>query len=187
LHHPKQTYHWSEALLLTMYYGQVLLVVWIAFSRELASAFLHVTAANNRITAGILLENNSDDEIQKQEGEVIDAGKDGSKKDTFNWLEEWALEGAEKIGLLGIQERTQRVMLAQMAEDQIYENSKILETFVDQKTGEIEQKNKETARELANMNRNLQKEYRNLVSGEPSALLSAISNSEHDNDGVGEQ
>ena len=88
----------------------------------------------------LVVENSSDGEIQEQEQEE----KDGNdRKSQFNWLEEWALEGAEKVGLMGIDERTQRVMLAQMAEDQIYENSKILETLVDKTTGEIEPEKKE--------------------------------------------
>ena len=130
------------------------------------------------------------DDIQKQrqgKKEIIDGNDDDDddgdnnkteeKKDSgFNWLEEWALEGARKIKTLGIQERTQRVMLAQMTEDRIYEIGNILESFIDEDTQEISAENIPKAKELAQQTRVLQKEYKDLVTGEPSTLIDTISN-----------
>mmetsp|Transcript_3011 Transcript_3011/g.6775 ORF Transcript_3011/g.6775 Transcript_3011/m.6775 type:complete len:117 (-) Transcript_3011:169-519(-) len=49
-----------------------------------------------------------------------DDGDDTTQQDN-SWLETWALEGAEKIASLDINERTQRAMLAEICEDEIYQ------------------------------------------------------------------
>ncbi|KAL3916139.1 MAG: hypothetical protein SGILL_005314 [Bacillariaceae sp.] len=89
-----------------------------------------------------------------------------------NWLEKWAIEGAAKIAKLDLNERTQRVMLAEMAEDKIYELTVALEKLVDEETGEIS--DMEAAKEIAEQSRSLQGQYKALVTGEESSVLNAM-------------
>ena len=154
-------------------------------------ATILLSTSSSSSSSGSIGDDDNDD-IQKQrqgKKEIIDGNDDDDddddgynnkteeKKDSgFNWLEEWALEGARKIKTLGIQERTQRVMLAQMTEDRIYEIGNILESFIDEDTQEIPAENVPKAKELAQQTRVLQKEYKDLVTGEPSTLIDTISN-----------
>jgi hypothetical protein len=107
-----------------------------------------------------------------------------------NWLEDWALEGAVKIAQLNIHERTQRALLAEMAEDKIYELNEALERLIDEETGKI--LDLDQARDIAQQTRSLQEQYRALVTGGPSSMLQAMaslnensssSNSDGNNDG----
>ena len=152
-------------------------------------ATILLSTSSSSSSSGSIGDDDNDD-IQKQrqgKKEIIDGNDDDDddgdnnkteeKKDSgFNWLEEWALEGARKIKTLGIQERTQRVMLAQMTEDRIYEIGNILESLIDEDTQEISAENIPKAKELAQQTRVLQKEYKDLVTGEPSTLIDTISN-----------
>ncbi len=92
----------------------------------------------------------------------------------FNWVEEWAMEGKDAVALMKTSERTQRAMLAQMTEDRIFEITKVLDTLVDQTTGEIAEADIPKAKELALQTRNLQKEYKDLVTGAPSTMLETL-------------
>jgi len=118
----------------------------------------------------------NEDDADDNDGKVNSNNDKNDDDGVFNWLEEWALEGAEKVGLFGIQERTQRVMLAQMTEDRIYEISNILESLIDENTQEISNDDIPKAKELAQQTIFLQKEYKDLVTGSPSTLLDTISN-----------
>eukprot|EP00535_Pseudo-nitzschia_heimii_P000932 CAMPEP_0197186720 /NCGR_PEP_ID=MMETSP1423-20130617/14456_1 /TAXON_ID=476441 /ORGANISM="Pseudo-nitzschia heimii, Strain UNC1101" /LENGTH=180 /DNA_ID=CAMNT_0042638111 /DNA_START=97 /DNA_END=639 /DNA_ORIENTATION=- len=124
-------------------------------------------------TSTILSSKNADGECQNEE-EDTNTGED--EKGEFNWLEEWALEGKDAVSLMKTEERTKRVMLAQMTEDRIYEITKLLDTMVDEATGEIAEGNIPKAKELAMQTRNLQKEYKDLVTGAPSTMLQTLSN-----------
>lgn len=97
-------------------------------------------------------------------------GAGGSSKD--NWLESWALDGAKKIATLDINERAQRALLAEMCEDEIYQLTIELEQLVDETSGEISDMDR--AREIAGQSRSLQKQYKDLVSGDPSTVLSTL-------------
>jgi hypothetical protein len=143
---------------------------------------------SSRSSSSSSIGDDDNDDIQKKrqgKKETIDGNDDDDNNKTekkkdgvgeFNWLEEWALEGAKKIGTVGIQERTQRVMLAQMTEDRIYEITNILESLIDEDTQKISEENIPKAKELAQQTRVLQKEYKDLVTGEPSTLIDTISN-----------
>jgi len=102
--------------------------------------------------------------------------KVGSPATDFNWLEEWARQGEDAVALMKVQERTQRAMLAQLTEDRIYEITKTLDKYVDETTGAVSEEHLPAARELALQTRNLQREYRDLVTGAPSTLLETFSN-----------
>ena len=104
------------------------------------------------------------------------ADDDEEEKGQFNWLEEWALQGRDAVALMKTAERTQRVMLAQMTEDRIYEITKDLDTLVDETTGQIAEADIPKAKELAIQTRNLQKEYKDLVTGAPSTMLETLAN-----------
>ncbi|KAL3907488.1 MAG: hypothetical protein SGILL_008853 [Bacillariaceae sp.] len=93
-----------------------------------------------------------------------------SEEKQDSWLEEWALEGAAKIAQLDLHERTQRAMLAEMAEDKIYENTVALEKLVDEDTGEIT----DAAKDIALQMKSLQSQYKALVTGEESTMLKAM-------------
>lgn len=105
-----------------------------------------------------------------------DDGEEEEEKGQFNWLEEWALEGKDAVALMKTAERTQRVMLAQMTEDRIFEITKVLDTLVDETTGQIAEADIPKAKELAIQTRNLQKEYKDLVTGAPSTMLETLAN-----------
>ena len=109
-------------------------------------------------------------------GTTLFAEGESESEGQFNWLEEWAMQGKDAVALMKVQERTQRVMLAQMTEDRIYEITKLLDTMVDEATGEISESDLPKAKELAVQTRNLQKEYKDLVTGEPSTLLDTFQN-----------
>ena len=64
-------------------------------------------------------------------------------------------------------------LLAEMCEDEIYQLTIELETLVDETSGEI--LDRARAREIAVQSRSLQKQYKDLVSGEPSVVLSTLS------------
>jgi hypothetical protein len=99
----------------------------------------------------------------------------------LNWLEQWAQEGAQKIANLDIEERTQRTLFAEMAEDKIYELNLQLEELMDDETGQLKEEEdnndsiKELAEDIALQTRSLQEQYRLLVTGEPSSMLQAMS------------
>jgi hypothetical protein len=133
----------------------------------------------------MLSSKNDDDESQQEEQKEATADEDDDETDdkaAFNWLEEWALEGKDAIALMKTAERTQRVMLAQMTEDRIYEITKVLDTLVDEGTGQIAEADIPEAKDLAMQTRNLQKEYKDLVTGAPSTLLETFANLDLDGD-----
>ncbi len=108
--------------------------------------------------------------------DTADDDDEEEEKTQFNWLEEWALQGRDAVALMKTAERTQRVMLAQMTEDRIYEITKVLDTLVDETTGQIAEADIPKAKELAMQTRNLQKEYKDLVTGAPSTMLETLAN-----------
>lgn len=97
---------------------------------------------------------------------------DDDTKESTNWLETWALEGSKKIASLDITERTQRALLAEMCEDEIYQLTIELEQLQDETTGEIW--NMDRAKEIALQSRSLQQQYKDLVSGDPSSVLTTL-------------
>ena len=117
-----------------------------------------------------------DDDLKEEIQQKDDDDKKEEKKGEFNWLEEWAIQGKDAVALMKVQERTQRVMLAQLTEDRIYDITLVLEKLVDEATGEIADADVPKAKELAMETRNLQKEYKDLVTGAPSSLLDTFSN-----------
>jgi hypothetical protein len=130
----------------------------------------------------ILSSKNGDDELQQEEQKEATADDENDDKAEFNWLEKWALEGKDAIALMKTAERTQRVMVAQMTEDRIYDITKVLDTLVDEATGQIAEADMPKAKELAMQTRNLQKEYKDLVTGAPSTLLDTLANLKLDDD-----
>jgi hypothetical protein len=131
------------------------------------------TRSSSSVPSGTILPSKTgDDELQQRQQK--EATTDENNKGEFNWVEEWALEGKEAVALMKTQERTQRVMLAQMTEDRIYEITKVLDTLVDEATGQIAEADMPKAKELALQTRNLQKEYKDLVTGAPSTMLQTL-------------
>lgn len=133
----------------------------------------------------ILSSKNDDDESRQEEQKEATDDEDDDETDdkaAFNWLEEWAMEGKDAIALMKTAERTQRVMLAQMTEDRIYEITTVLDTLIDEATGQIAEVDIPKAKELAMQTRNLQKEYKDLVTGAPSTLLETLANLDLDDD-----
>lgn len=73
-----------------------------------------------------------------------------------NWLEEWYLEGAQKIATLDFGERMRQTLLAEMCEDEIYQLTLELEKLVDEETGTVF--DMERAQEIAIQSRSLQQQ-----------------------------
>lgn len=116
------------------------------------------------------------------------------KQRQLNWLEQWAQEGAQKIANLDIEERTQRTLFAEMAEDKIYELNLQLEELMDDETGQLKEEDensnsniKELAEDIALQTRSLQEQYRLLVTGEPSSMLQAMSSLKNSNNNNNQQ
>jgi hypothetical protein len=88
-------------------------------------------------------------------------------------LEEMSLKGAARIAKMTIPERAKRALLAEAAEDRIFELSEVLEGFVDE-NGMVREENREKAVEFAKETKRLQIQYNDLVSGNPSTVLQAL-------------
>jgi len=158
------------------------------------TAVYSAVSARNTIkttTKATILFTSSNGKQQQQSGATDDDENNGNEQQQkdggggFNWLEEWAIQGKEAVALMQVQERTQRAMLAQLTEDRIYEITQVLDGMVDETTGGISEANLPRAKELALETRNLQKEYKDLVTGEPSTLLQTFASlklSDDDND-----
>lgn len=154
----------------------LLSLVWTWTGLETASGFTQHRVSARRTTIHYMTADGDEEHQTSENGQ-------------FNWVEEWAMQGKEAVALMKVQERTQRVMLAQKTEDRIFDITKILDAMVDEVTGEISEANLPRAKELALETRNLQKEYKDLVTGEPSTLLETFKNlklSEEDQDKKGE-
>lgn len=117
--------------------------------------------------------NDNVDDVDDDQDERTSESQPSNDSDS-KWLEKWALEGAKTIAQLDIHERTQRSMLAEKVEDRIYELTVALEKLVDESTGQIHDKDLPKAKEIAEETRNLQVEYRDLVTGAPSTMLKAV-------------
>jgi hypothetical protein len=88
-------------------------------------------------------------------------------------LEDMALKGADRISKMSIPERAKRAMLAEAIEDRIFELTEVLEGFVD-KDGMVQEQNREKAIEVARQVKQFQKQYSDMVRGEPSSLLQTL-------------
>ncbi|KAG7344157.1 hypothetical protein IV203_022165 [Nitzschia inconspicua] len=117
-------------------------------------------------------ERSSSDDKENEANVSKDPSNNKTTPQPTNWVEEWAMEGAKKIAALNVQERTQRTLLAEMAEDKIYELNIALEKLIDEDTGEI--LDLDQAKDIAFQTRSLQEQYRLLVTGEPSSMLQAM-------------
>eukprot|EP00586_Coscinodiscus_wailesii_P012839 CAMPEP_0172494640 /NCGR_PEP_ID=MMETSP1066-20121228/51939_1 /TAXON_ID=671091 /ORGANISM="Coscinodiscus wailesii, Strain CCMP2513" /LENGTH=93 /DNA_ID=CAMNT_0013265765 /DNA_START=295 /DNA_END=576 /DNA_ORIENTATION=- len=85
-------------------------------------------------------------------------------------MEEASREGYERIRNMSIAERTKRAMLAEVIEDRIFSMYDDLEGLV-AKDGSVEKENRDKVTELAIQIKASQKQYRTLVTGEPSSML----------------
>jgi len=88
-------------------------------------------------------------------------------------MEELSRIGAKKIATLSIPERTKRAMLAEAIEDQIFENTERLESFL-KPDGTLPPKLRERAVAVAQKTKALQVQYSELVSGKESSVLNAL-------------
>ena len=71
--------------------------------------------------ASALSSSSSSSSSDAEESSTDTSFDDDTAHQDNNWLEMWALEGAKKIASLDINERTQRAMLAEICEDEIYQ------------------------------------------------------------------
>lgn len=94
-------------------------------------------------------------------------------------LEEMSLKGADRIREMDVPERAKRALLAETVEDRIFELTEVLEGFVDD-NGMIPEENREKAVEIAQEAKSLKIQYNNLVTGQPSTILSTLDNSSSD-------
>lgn len=90
-----------------------------------------------------------------------------------------SLKGADRIREMDVPERAKRALLAETVEDRIFELTEVLEGFVDD-NGMIPEENREKAVEIAQEAKSLKIQYNNLVTGQPSTILSTLDNSSSD-------
>lgn len=98
-------------------------------------------------------------------------------KQTDHFLEQNAIDGANKIRSLSIEERTRRAMLAEAAEDRMITLSDELDSLLGDDGMPIKE-NREEAVNLATEIKAQQEQYRQLVMGEQNNLLDLTMNSE---------
>lgn len=98
-------------------------------------------------------------------------------KQTDHFLEQKAIDGANKIRSLSIEERTRRAMLAEAAEDRMITLSDELDSLLGDDGMPIKE-NREEAVNLATEIKAQQEQYRQLVMGEQNNLLDLTMNSE---------
>ena len=89
------------------------------------------------------------------------------------------MKGAEKIAEMSIPERTKRAMLAEAVEDRIFELTEVLEGMVEE-DGSVAEENREKAVEVATQVKKFQQQYNDLVNGNKSTILNALSESSSD-------
>lgn len=99
-------------------------------------------------------------------------------KQTDHFLEQKAIDGANKIRSLSIEERTRRAMLAEAAEDRMVTLSDELDNLLGDDGMPIKKENREEAVNLATEIKAQQEQYRQLVMGEQNNLLDLTMNSE---------
>ena len=88
-------------------------------------------------------------------------------------FEDLSLKGAKQIAQMEIPERAKRAMLAEAVEDRIFELTEFLESLVDEQ-GMIAEEDRPRAVDVAKQTKNLQLQYNDLVSGNPSTILDAL-------------
>jgi primosomal protein N' len=138
------------------------LVVGLASSFAIPHAYSTCTSLKNS-------PNNDDNNDEQQPQESL-------PKKQERLMEELSSDGADKIAKLDIQERTKRAMLAEQVEDRIFELSEQLEELFDENKL-LPESNREQALELAQQTKSLQLQYQELVSGKPSTILEALTES----------
>lgn len=110
-----------------------------------------------------------------EEGDpLVPQEKSEAKRQQEMMLEEMSLKGAEKIAAMGIPERAKRAMLAEAVEDRIFELTEVLETLVEE-DGSVAEQNRERVVEIARDVKQFQQQYSDLVNGNRSAILDALS------------
>jgi hypothetical protein len=82
-------------------------------------------------------------------------------------MEQVSHMGADRIRALGVQDRTKRAMLAESVEDRIFE-------LVDEIEQLVASSKMERAVDLAKQVKTLQMQYQELVTGQPSSLLTSL-------------
>lgn len=105
-------------------------------------------------------------------------GPVGQQTDKF--LEQKAIDGAEKIRSLSVEERTRRAMLAEAAEDRMVMLSDELDNLLGDDGMPIKKENREEVVNLATEIKAQQEQYRQLVMGEQNSLLDLTMDSDDD-------
>lgn len=98
-------------------------------------------------------------------------------------MEESSLKGAAQIAKMDIPERAKRAMLAEVVEDRIFELTDILEGLIEE-DGSVRVENREKAVQMASQIKERQQQYSDLVNGQPSTILTALSSSDKDDTGT---
>lgn len=99
---------------------------------------------------------------------------------TDKFLEQKAIDGAEKIRSLSVEERTRRAMLAEAAEDRMVMLSDELDNLLGDDGMPLKKENREEVVNLATEIKAQQEQYRQLVMGEQNSLLDLTMDSEDD-------
>ena len=129
------------------------------------SSFTLLPAATKSVGGSCGLKSSS---TNNNEGQLSSVQKGQEKK-----LEMSSIKGADEIRQIDIQERTKRAMLAEAAEDRIFELVDELDLLVKRNGGidNLSDDARAEAVELAKQTNALQIQYDDLVSGKPSQLL----------------
>jgi hypothetical protein len=88
-------------------------------------------------------------------------------------MEQLSRSGADKIAAMEVSERTKRAMLAETIEDRIFVLTEQLEGYVEE-DGTVLEEHREVTVEIALQTKALQRQYRELVTGEPSSILDTL-------------
>ncbi|CAJ1958774.1 unnamed protein product [Cylindrotheca closterium] len=149
------------------------LVILVALiSAVIAFAPAHVNRVKNTQNPSPKLFETSGESNRSQEEE--EANEYDPKREQEIILESMSLDGAKVIANMDIPERAKRAMLAEAVEDRIFSLTEKLESLIDE-DGMITEQNRGKAVEIAEATKSLQTQYQNLVSGEESSILQALS------------
>lgn len=141
----------------------LLLTAWMAET----SAFLAVKRLRLPSTFVLLATSPSDD-----------ANDDSSRERNFReqneaLLEAMAASGAAKVATMSVPERTKRAMLAEAVEDRIFQ----LQDDLEELSGGVVPEDEKLRSQCVDVARQIklaQKQYQDLVSGEPSEMLKTL-------------
>jgi hypothetical protein len=115
-----------------------------------------------------------------------DSGSTSGKQPKRSFLEQAALDGADKIALLSLEERTRRAWLAEVTEDRMILLMDELELLLGPDGMPINEEDREEVVVLAREVKALRERYKLLVSGEPCALLDTLNGKSDDTLGENE-